>query len=49
VLRHEKLGGTVAGVIEAWAHEGRGLGYEEVAGVEYRVHELPWGSSSNGC
>src|SRR5690348_8906214 len=27
VLRHEKLGGSVAGVIEAWAREGKGLCY----------------------
>jgi hypothetical protein len=43
VLRHERLGGSVAGVIEAWAREGRGLCYAEVAGVEYRCYELVWG------
>jgi hypothetical protein len=43
VLCHEKLGGTVSGAIEAWAREGRGLGYEEMAGVEHWVYELLWG------
>jgi hypothetical protein len=38
-----KLGGMVAGVIEAWARAGRGLGSEEVEGVEYRIYELLWG------
>lgn len=39
---HERLGGTVATVIESWAEEGAGLGYEEVAGVEYRTYEARW-------
>jgi hypothetical protein len=39
---HERLGGTVATVIESWAEEGEGLGYEEVAGVEYRTYEARW-------
>jgi hypothetical protein len=43
VLHHERLGGSVAGVMEAWAREGRGLCYEEVAGTEYRCYELFWG------
>lgn len=43
VLHHEKLGGNVAGIVEAWAREGRGVCYEQVAGVEYRAYELFWG------
>ena len=42
VLRHALLGGTVAGVVDADAEEGRGLCYESVAGVEYRCYELVW-------
>ncbi len=43
LLHHELLGGTVAGVIESWAREGRGLCYEQVAGVDYRCYEALWG------
>lgn len=43
VLHHVRLGGGVAGVVEAWAREGKGLAYEEVGGVMYRVYELIWG------
>jgi hypothetical protein len=43
LLHHEKLGGTPAGVTESWAREGRGLCYEQVAGVEYRCYEALWG------
>jgi hypothetical protein len=43
LLHHEKLGGSVAGVIESWAREGRGLCYEQVAGVDYRCYEVLWG------
>jgi hypothetical protein len=42
LIRHERLGGTVAGVTESWAREGRGLAYEQVAGVEYRIYEAIW-------
>ncbi|HZC05464.1 MAG TPA: hypothetical protein VE338_07465 [Ktedonobacterales bacterium] len=42
VLKHVMLGGTVATVTEADAYEGRGLCYEEIAGVEYRCYELVW-------
>ena len=42
LLRHAQLGGTVAGVIEAEAFEGQGLGYELVAGMEYRTYEARW-------
>lgn len=42
VLHHLKLGGSVASVIDAQAHEGRGLCYEEVASVQYRCYELIW-------
>ena len=38
-----RLGGSVPGVMESWAREGRGLCYEEVAGMEYRCYELLWG------
>jgi hypothetical protein len=43
LLKHELLGGGVAGVIESWAREGRGLCYEQVAGIEYRCYEALWG------
>jgi hypothetical protein len=43
MLRHQRLGGTVAGVIESWAREGRGLCRESVAGTEYRCYEAIWG------
>ena len=42
LLKHEQLGGAVAGVVEAQAYEGAGLGYETVAGVEYRTYEARW-------
>lgn len=42
LLHHEQLGGTVAGVIESQAYEGAGLGYETVAGMEYRTYEARW-------
>jgi len=40
VLKHLMLGGTVATVTESDAWEGRGLCYEEIAGVQYRCYEL---------
>ncbi len=43
LLHHARLGGTVPGVIESWAREGRGLCYEQVAGVDYRCYEAVWG------
>jgi hypothetical protein len=42
VLKHVQLGGTVATVTESEAREGRGLCYEQVAGVDYRCYELLW-------
>jgi hypothetical protein len=42
VLKHLLLGGSVATVTESDAFEGRGLCYEEIAGVEYRCYELHW-------
>lgn len=42
VLKHLLLGGAVATVTEADAWEGRGLCYEEIAGVQYRCYELVW-------
>ncbi len=42
VLKHLMLGGTVATVTDADAYEGRGLCYEEIAGVDYRCYELKW-------
>lgn len=42
VLKHILLGGTVSTVADADAYEGRGLCYEEIAGIEYRCYELIW-------
>lgn len=42
LLRHERLGGTVPSVIESAGRAGRGLCYEQVAGVEYRCYEAHW-------
>lgn len=42
VLKHILLGGTVNTVNDADAYEGRGLCYEQIAGVEYRCLELVW-------
>ncbi len=42
MLRHARLGGTVATVIESEAREGRGLYYEQIAGIEYRCFEARW-------
>jgi hypothetical protein len=42
LARHERLGGTVAGVTASEGREGRGLAYESVAGVEYRIYEALW-------
>lgn len=40
--RHERLGGTVAGVVESTARAGRGLCYEQIGGSEYRCYEALW-------
>ncbi len=42
VLKHELLGASVASIAEVQAEEGRGLCYEQVAGVEYRCFEWRW-------
>lgn len=42
LLRHAQLGGTVPSVIESEAFVGRGLCYEQVAGVQYRCFEAIW-------
>ena len=42
LLRHERLGGTVASVIESQARSGRGLCYEQIGGSEYRCYEALW-------
>jgi hypothetical protein len=42
MLRHARLGGTVATVIASEAREGRGLCYEQIAGIEYRCFEARW-------
>lgn len=42
LLRHARLGGTVLTVIASEAREGRGLSYEQIAGVEYRCFEARW-------
>ena len=40
LLRHKLLGGGVPSVTDAEPREGRGLCYEQVAGIEYRCYEL---------
>lgn len=42
LLRHERLGGSVPSVAASLAREGRGLGYTQVAGVEYRTYAARW-------
>ena len=42
LLRHAQLGGTFASVSASEAFVGRGLCYEEVAGVQYRCFEAIW-------
>jgi hypothetical protein len=40
--RHAQLGGAVASVTASEAIVGRGLSYEQVAGVQYRCFEAIW-------
>jgi hypothetical protein len=42
LLRHERLGGTVATVVASDARPGRGLCYEQIAGSDYRCYEARW-------
>ena len=42
LLRHAQLGGTVPSVTATAAFVGRGLCYEQVAGVQYRAFEAVW-------
>ena len=42
LLRHAQLGGTVPSVTATAAFVGRGLCYEQVAGVQYRGFEAVW-------
>jgi hypothetical protein len=42
LLRHALLGGTVPSVTASEATVGRGLCYEQVAGVQYRGFEAVW-------
>ena len=42
MLRHTLLGGTIPSVVAAEAATGRGLCYEQVAGVQYRGFEAIW-------
>lgn len=42
LLRHAQLGGAVASVIASEAFVGRGLCYEQIAGVQYRCFEAIW-------
>ncbi len=42
LLRHGRLGGSVATVIESEARPGRGLGYLQIAGSDYRSYEAHW-------
>lgn len=39
LLHHKELGGTVAGVTDAEAREGRGFCFEAIGGVEYGCYE----------
>jgi len=42
LMRHERLAGLAQTVTASEARPGRGLGYEQIAGVEYRVYEARW-------
>jgi hypothetical protein len=42
LLRHNRLGGGVSTVIESEVVPGRGLGYEQIGGSEYRCFEARW-------
>jgi len=42
LLRHAQLGGAVASVTASEAFVGRGLCYEQIAGVQYRCFEAIW-------
>ncbi len=42
LLRHAQLGGAVPSVTASEAFVGRGLCYEQVAGVQYRCFEAIW-------
>ncbi|HEX8732925.1 MAG TPA: hypothetical protein VF725_12795 [Ktedonobacterales bacterium] len=42
LLRHERLAALAPGVTASEARPGRGLRYEQIAGVEYRVFEARW-------
>ena len=42
LLRHERLAGLAQTVTASEARPGRGLIYEQIAGVEYRVFEARW-------
>ena len=42
LLRHAQLGGAVASATASEASVGRGLCYEQVAGVQYRCFEAIW-------
>jgi hypothetical protein len=42
LLRHERLAGLAPSVTASEARPGRGLRYEQIAGVEYRAFEARW-------
>lgn len=42
LLRHGRLGGSVASVVESEPRAGRGLCYEQIGGGEYRCYEALW-------
>lgn len=42
LLRHERLAGLAQTVTASEARPGRGLAYEQIAGVEYRIFEARW-------
>jgi hypothetical protein len=42
LLRHERLAGLAPSVTASEARPGRGLRYEQIAGIDYRVFEVRW-------
>lgn len=42
LLRHERLNALAPGVTASEGRPGRGMSYEQIAGVEYRMYEARW-------
>lgn len=42
MLRHERLAGLAPTVTASEARPGRGLAYQQIAGVDYRIFEARW-------